>query len=414
MNAAMNRTPRVRVNTDGSAFERAASEAVQVFRLALGRVVMDVGVAWSNHNDFADVFRISKNLAWKLTRVLGERDALAALPMIPGKDAIEQFAKRASVQGANSETIKELYSALAGIDRFIETHAGDRASLELLAASADPDQDSSIAINHRKSAYIGNGFIWGVQAKAQYRLGVIRQAAHDARIAQSLMVGGLVSLRKTRKAGSWAVSRSNLRREVSPDSAGLKPPVLEPIDPSQAAALLPEFCSQPIPEITSIETADAIEHRIENWPVGDTGAVTVFTGEVVREVGLSFSAVESYAISMARLHTPAELFVFDLLIQHQKFETGVPSFHFISDLGLPLAKGKELYRALPVPGPIAHLGTNLQALSMREVPRCAELAASVLGRLGWDNVSYDIYRVVVRYPPIATSAVMRLRLPETC
>jgi hypothetical protein len=55
-----------------------------------------------------------------------------------------------------------------------------------------------------------------------------------------------------------------------------------------------------------------------------------------------------------------------------------------------------------------HLGTDLGALEVPEIPRYPEVVRHMLGEMGWSNTAFDIFRICVPYPTMHTWVHMRV------
>jgi hypothetical protein len=385
--------------------------------MALDGLVVDLGVDWANQSDLSAELRISKNLAWKLSRVMVERDPMVALPLIPGPDAFEILIKKAAAQGSKLGSVETLRRAVQGLEDFAAQHAGDRASLELLAAGCASDQESSIAINHRKAAFTGNGFIWGVQASTTYKMCFLRESLIHPGLLDMCGLVITYALRKTRPVGSWLVARS---RQYWDDAKG--PPADGPrqpqaLDPSVAGGqphLVRQFCSATLPSVRIVQCPDgSTETWIEDWAVGDASALTIVTGSVLHGItSIHRTPQEPTTGIIGRLSTPAELYVMDMYVQRSVFAGATPTMRVVSDLGTPETTGNEDHRVLPIPCRVSFMGRGTKCAAYKPLPRCVEIADAALGWLGWSDHEFDLYRSEIRYPPIAASAVMDIALPE--
>jgi hypothetical protein len=53
------------------------------------------------------------------------------------------------------------------VDEMTERHAGDRATLELMATACGSKLTEADEVSHRKASFQGNSYTWGMNARTQ-------------------------------------------------------------------------------------------------------------------------------------------------------------------------------------------------------------------------------------------------------
>jgi len=179
--------------------------------------------------------------------------------------------------------------------------------------------------------------------------------------------------------------------------------------------LLREFCSKPLPRFRrTIRQHGFVEDELVEGPVGNTAAVTCITGEVSRGVASYYRSEHNRCGAVvARMRTPCEALVFDQLAHEDLFGRISPELIIYSQLtggpSIPFP-GMECDR-LPLSESVEYLGKGPSVVYTPHVPRYAEMVQYVFDKLALDGERFDVYRVVLLYPPIPTSVVMSHELP---
>lgn len=115
---------------------------------------------------------LNRQLAWQIATIVSEPICSAGLNVLPGRRGMELAIEACASRSPDRTLIEAASKALEAFEAAVLIHAGDRASLSLLAAAWEPAE-----IEHRTESLRREGFraqcaLLGVQAKAQIR-GVI-------------------------------------------------------------------------------------------------------------------------------------------------------------------------------------------------------------------------------------------------
>jgi len=405
------------VTTNGFApFENDLRAAVQGVRGALAEMVAAVDVDATRPQQMARDVGLDKSLSWKLSRILSDDDAVATAMHLPGKAGIRIVLKSFEKAGASTASLDALRAAVAAFDRVIETHCGDRETLDLMLGHLRRDGNGQHDETQRKKSFQGNSAIWGVQARVHLAAHLVAPNAGDPEMIDYAIVSGLVDFRRLRNDVPWAVASV---RSYSDDGSPLPPEDFEPLDPSVAAneaPLLREFSTQPAPRFRiTAGTAGTTRYEIAEGPVGKSGAITCLTGWASRHSHPRHRTEhDTFGEHLVNLITPAELLIFDLFV-HRALEFNLPpQVMLYSQLpGGPVYPntGRE-QGLLPLRETMIDLGAGRPDVITPEIPRYHALAEMAMRRLGGSPDDYQGYRLKMRYPPIPTLALYRHVLPE--
>jgi hypothetical protein len=401
-------------------FEEHARQALLHLRGAFAEIIEALPGHITRPHELSKCLSIDTKLAWKIAHVAHGSDPFMAVQHIPGTAAIDVFLKAVADQNVPAERIEAVETAVGEFERLIEVHAGDRATLEMMLLSFASEGRRRADLAQRKAAFTANSYIWGIQARTQLKTDILFPATEKGRL-DIATVRGFVGLRRIRPNVPWVIARARVADDhgkvLTP--AGREP--LDPVDDDSAgragAPLLREFCSQPLPEFRRVSGSHGfLEDQLVEGEVGKTGAVTCITGEVTRSVASYFRAENNrVAALLARMHTPCEALLFDLLVHEDLFGPIEPELAVYSELEggrpVPPIEGRERDR-LVTGESVEYLGKGPSVLHTPHVPRYPEMIRYAFGKLGWDAQRFDVYRVEMQYPIIPTSVAMVHELPE--
>ncbi|MGD9690097.1 MAG: hypothetical protein AB7K52_10630 [Phycisphaerales bacterium] len=389
-------------------FEEHLTSAFQDLRSALERLLVSAGVDPSEPQEAARRLGLNRNLTWKLARVINGSDLYEALQHLPGSEGLDIIQRAASAAGVKDPLVSEVRSAQKAFDRVVEVHTGDRATLDLIldnmGSSAERLEES------RRLAFRGNSGVWGAQARVRVTSCIVAPSPDRPDMVDSVMIAGVVDFRRLRPNVRWPLFRPRVytgtgETRVSPAEA---------IDPAfQGAAgpmFLGGFCRPFPPPVLAVPDGDSVVYELAEAPVGNTGAVTCYLGSLVRCTGERYATPDDPVADLsAQVSMPAEHLLFDLLLHRDLQDWGEPETFVIGQLlgseprvspyRIPLGQRTELIAGQPPP------------LRCPQVPEYEEVMRFTLDRLGWSAREFRVLRLLVKYPPIHSSAVMRFRLP---
>lgn len=396
------------LTTEDASFESDVREVLTNIRMAMVEFVDALPGSPRRPHDISRILEIDRNLAWKVTRVIGEADAFGAAGHIPGSYGLNILLDAAARQGVSGIVVDNVRAAAERYRALIAVHAGDRASLQLLLSGQSRKGQRQAEILHRRAAFRANSFILGIQARTHLRADFVT-AGVDGRFDLA-SIANLVDLYRIRPGAPYVISQPR----CAGDDGVYRAAPTEPIDSDQVkegeVPLLRDFSSHPTPTFRRVEAGSAVEFRLDTGPVGKAGAITCAVGNIVRSVeAMIRSPANPYAGIIALARVPCEVFIFDNFLHENLCGSAEHDVAIYSDIyGRPDVGGlfREDYR-LPCDVEVAYLGKGTSVVMTQDVPRYPELAAHVFDRLGWPAERFRVYRVKLRYPFIPSSVFMR-------
>jgi hypothetical protein len=392
-------------------FQRDAKTAVMTVRRALANLFVSVRADPSQPQDVARRFRLDKTLTWRLSRVICEEDIWTAAPFIPRRPSIEILVTTLGEHGAPNDKIQEVRQAAADYETFIEEHAGDRETMEIMATAAGMDTTDKRIEFFRRDAFRANSAIWGVRAALNMVVRMMTPSKTDGYL-DLLSIAGFVGFRRLRSAVQWPVGRHS-RWDVKGDKRTAKSWV-EPVEPDPACGDIPiltRFSSQPPPKMLASKGANGwTTWVLDDGPIGNRAASDTILGWIDHDLAtISASYPGEIGEHGAYLTTPAETFLHDLYI-HRSLEFAMnPTAHLYGNMpgGPEFPPVAAQPMELPLGTTLADLGAGPPDLTTPEMPNYAELVHSAMAKLGYKPEDFQAYRLRLRYPPIPAVSILR-------
>lgn len=353
--------------------------------------------------DVAERFRLHAKLGWQLWNV-AYSNPLVALRFLPNPHGIRAISEAAYSKGVPPEVVGRFVEAAEELDRVMGTHAEDREMFEMLVDAHEAASEEG-EMRWRKQAFAGNSFTFGARAKCMLATGILYPSSTEGSFSM-VRLHGLIDLVRTRAGVRWPFATLVVQHGNETRS-----PRREPLDPSsRVVPILPEYCSKPLPPIERRTEGEMISDELLPGLVGLTGASTLFTGEILHDLGPIRSHKEGESAYFGTgCRTPAELLVSDHIVHRSLFPNARRELRVFSELVSVVTRDDR--DQISVSETLQQLGSGLQRVRTADVPNYGELLEETFRRIGFDPEEFDIYRVRMRYPPIPASVMVKFPLP---
>lgn len=385
---------------------------VHVLRRALAGVAASVGGDLSQPQDISRRFGLDKTLAWRISRAVREEDAWQALEHLPSRAGISIFAGAMTKAGATNERLEQLWVALANFEKFVESSAGDRETLEMIVSVPSRRSAQKKLEAFRKGGFQCNASLLGVRAKAQVHTRLV-SPSKTANMLDFAVVTGLIDLCRLRPRLPWPVATirnwGGLKGDVLDDSADIYSIEPHPSDQTPTP-IIERFCSPASLELRTVHEGDGLHRYIlDGGDIGNAGSVNVYCGWFCVANASTFeTAPGERGEHGIMLCTPAEELIYDILI-HESLDYAMDLKVQVYSMfpGSPQypQAGAE-HTMLPVPTELVSLGRSLPDApceGVTDYDAMLELAAS---RLGPPLSEYRAFRYRLAYPPIPAMCII--------
>eukprot|EP00913_Durusdinium_trenchii_P005855 g5467.t1 len=374
-------------------FESHCRESLDGLRAALIRLYASAGIDPDSPQDVARRFKLNKTLTWKLSKVIGATDNLAAVNHVPGSGAMQIFLKSMASSGAGPEAIDGVRNAAKRFDEMVQLHVGDRPTLELVLDGMAPGATDRLEVS-RKLAFRGNSGIWGVQAQTRLALNVLAPNKDNPDTLDIVR--------------EWSTG----------EDAMMTKPDWEPLeegDSPSVANIMASFSSERMPEIRAEQSSEGTDFVLMPGPVGNFGAIDCYQGELMR------SAVSKYATNDdpigefgAAISVPLESLVMDIVVEESlafALEARVIVLGQISRQSQP-TPDETSSSALPITDTVRVISGQPPALATHRIERYPEMLELICDRLGCEPRRMRAVRLEMKYPPLGSTVLLRFDLPR--
>lgn len=391
------------------------SDVMEGVRSAMVNVLSTVPGSPMRVSEVERSLGLRKTMAWRVVQICGAPDPMQAAEHMPGPEGLSLIMEAARRAGASEEAVAALETASERFRSLVGNHAPSRPALRRLVAGLSENGRERFDLSLRRAAVEAGSAIWGVHAKAQFRMGVVHQTPGSTSSAANLtVVSGFFGLSRLRENVTWELNHGvNMRSHGSSEAHRL---VTRPLDGAAGdAPLLGEFSTVDPAALERRELADrSIVDRLLPGPVGMRAATNVLFGEtlpgLLEGVGLPHERRQDDLFYFSsRLRTPCDVAVLELHFQRDLLPAGEFGA-FLADqmqtaVAFPNSAGQAPPR-LPLESEVERAGRADQAVPLLEVPDHPRLTRWVYGRLGLSAAGFDVLRVRVRFPAIPTTLVL--------
>jgi hypothetical protein len=400
-----------------TSFEHECKATISTLRAALIALFHDVGLDPNAPQEAARRLSINKTLTWNLARLVQSSDALAAVAHVPGSASMEKVLLASEQHGASSNAVAEVRRAVTSFEQMMESHAGDRPTLDLIIDGLAPQDVDSLDLS-RKLAFRGNSGLYGVQAKARIDTKILAPNPDDPTRLDIVMCSGYVGFRRLRSSVRWPLFTV---RQWSDRDEPIALPRWRPLDPRPTiddgldSTVLRPFLKGPVPKINAVTGPSGLSYILGDGEVGNTAAFDCFRAEMMRSAASRYrDQVDETGEIGANVTAPCETLIFDLVAHRDLafiLDPEVIIFSSIFDHSGAASTEAET-SVLPIriepqelPGTPPQFGTPF-------FNRYQELVAHITSRMNWDRADFRALRFTMQFPPLGSTVLARFRLPE--
>ncbi len=390
-----------------------ADEVAQRLRLELRGLVELLPVAERGASAMARALEIDRNTCQRIVAATGRDEADASmLVQLPGVAGLRQFTEAMSRRFPGSESASAIAGVGAAVDKFdkvIDQLAGsqrklrERLDIDRLADGVDatsPGPSDSLAV--RRSLFRAAVDVVGRWSDTRVSARIIRPVPNDPMHTENIRMTGHVGHLSRSVSVPLEVYSSAPEELIENDGAA--GPAFRSLDARQGVGdtpgfLLREFCTHPLPRVTSRAAGARMIHAIDE--MGTPGqASDIFVAD--RRAGRDkHPATQHPAIGEVStiMNFPARRFVMDIFLHREIARRCIPSLEVHLS---PLQSGSMLLSrwSTKIPGGprLELLGTGVERIDTDAYPRHADVVRGLFTSMGWNADEFVGYRCDVAYP----------------
>lgn len=359
---------------------------------------------------------LDKKLGWQTYRVVNAPNAIAAGFAVPSIVSTRRLAAAARKRGASAKSVAQVQKTVEEFEQFVRTHADDRAEFESMIADWAADGREPIDIHNRRAAFAAMSRLRGSTMSTMLNTVIAHPAPDGQCINRANLMGyfGLRRLRPSARLGAgtlWYPDAQPQRAEQT--LAGN-----EISDPN--GALLPEFCSEPMPRFETTRTHSGLtQFWLTGTQVGLQTAADVLLGFRKDQFAPRYRTPERpTAIHSIIPSTPTRRMIFDCIIHKDLLQSVEPRVmvHEVAGNG-PIGTHAEYEARTPdlldwCP-PVRALGMGIDRFLAPWLPNYTQILSRAFNLTGWDHASFFGYRLEVEYPVHSWQCSLVFQKPES-
>lgn len=359
---------------------------------------------------------LDKSLAWKLHRLVSESVPSAIAQFVPGESGWNIFRRALATHAIPAPVMASFEEALAQYQTLVKLHGGDRTSMQMmLSTDGEPDRTQ---MSLRRAAFRAASFVAGLQARTQVQVFFLAPGSKPGML-DYVLVKAFVDVRRLRPHAPLVTTRPL----VSKDSGiGQPVAVTEPVAPipngidgpgiqeARELGLWREFCSEPLPQFVRTRMrASVLDYELADSPIGNTGAMTIVTAEIFRNLVPNTVGPGSQRADHAmQLRVPSKAAILDVIAHEDAFPRHTPTLAVYSEYRgeeFRIGAGRERFR-IPGHEQVETLAGGLRSIPTPDVPRYSAIVSSVMQRLNWNPAQFQAYRARIEYPFMPCAVLM--------
>jgi hypothetical protein len=423
------RTTRAVPNAAAGPLRRDANRVTAAVRDAWRQLIRAIpgGKGMTRPAHLARRLGVSEKLGWQVWRAARAGSPAELLAHLPGAAGVAIALDAAARAGAPRAAVTRARISMADVDRLVRGHAGDRASLAMMLAPAGAGHAAAFPHErgrrrpgsdeeHRRLAFLGTSYLWGVQARAYLSLSILHPGRADDRV-DIASIRGVIDLRRLRDDLPWIITRTGCRTGSGPghpDGRHREPLTARSTD-AERAPVIEEFCSSPMPQVRAIPVPgkELLDVEVGPTAVGDAGSVNCMVGELLHNLPRYRTTSTARGQIAPILFTPCQRWIQDVLV-HRGAEIAEPVT--VSFYGDPRGEGVDHAierNRLPIHATVDRLGRGPDVLDTPAIPRYRDLVLRAHELAGWaPSDDFVAYRVELTYPPTPSMMVLEFGLPD--
>jgi hypothetical protein len=395
--------------------ENDAISVLVELRRALIEVVSRITEQRFRPKDLQLKLGVEYKLCWQVLTITRTEDPLSISQFVPGITSVRKFLAAVRPLGVPEDLLGDVERAMDQFQNVVEAHSDDRRGFDSMVTTISGGEGAElIALQHRRDAFRSESQIWGSQVEVFLRQMFVRKSENGTGYDRAF-IGTKIGIRCLRQGvmpilHGYRDTRAGGR--VSADE-------VQPLDADAAekygAPVVPEFCTQPIPTFTTVQSNDGWIHNILSaGEIGRKSAINMTFAGIVKNMKQERDEDGMPAILCgANTNAPTELSVVELFVHRPSFGQLTPRVWVHSTAsGAEIPEVVRMSQPLPIYADVEILGPARKVPRVREIPNYRQQTKYLFDRLNWDPAEFDLFRLRIPYPILHTRARITCLIPD--
>ncbi len=380
---------------------------------SLDRVVQSTRCWQAGPVALARELGLDKVLTSRVLKAMRAQDPISAAHAMPGPEPLRRFVRAAARHGVPAEVTGRANAAIDTFATMIRDRLGDRSQLDAVLSAWAPEARREFELRRKQAVFRAMAQLKGIQAGVLMATAIIHPSASAAH-NDVVWVNGTLGVHRVRPG----VTAKLTTRRMTPTGAARLPETLDGAPISDVShLLLPEFCSEPLPDLDVRRNGDVMSYVLGGGSFGSETSSDVVFAEVSRADLPRYVAKGTNRLSyfFAEVSPPAEVLQFDVLVHRDLYPGQDPTLRLYDTALEGVANANDPARdldRLDILETIEPLGDGLARSRSRDVSRYPELLRRVMESMRWNAAEFRGFRCRVTYPLYGSQVMMCFRAME--
>jgi hypothetical protein len=357
-------------------------------------------------------FTLDHQTGWQVYQIATADNPLAATIHVPAPAAMRRLLKSAARRRVPAPIVARVSDAFDAFDALVQEHALDRAEFEAMVRALLPDERQKQHLAAKQSVFKGTSQLRGVAIDSFLQARFLYPSA-DSKNIDCLSFSAEIGLRRLNPGAKIGFG-------IMPLSAdAFRPKSLDGRESDgPQSLLLPEFCSQPLPQFETVEIDGTLHYWIMGNDMGLRSALdlaTAYRAEARWPRTRAPGGKQHLGVHEV-IDVPCARLVFDVFVHQSLFNDTAPELAVyqtiahgaVRTIGDPTREDDRLHL-----GDAIHPITGgLAGAALGQSPNYVSMLEHVCAHSGFRPQLFRGYRVETAYPFYGAQYSIRFKLPD--
>ncbi len=345
---------------------------------------------------------IVRNTCQRVEHALADDEpTIQTLVKLPGSKGLGSLIEALNAQGATSSKIEIATTAIAQFDELIREYGGSHTKLiaRIEAGSGDQKCFELSSLHARQLLYQAAVGVTGRAAQTTISLYAFRQSPENPEVLQRAIATGLIQTSVVPGGMPVVISNGNTLQWDDDLEQALKNLDDSDAKGSTPEALLKEFCSHPLPTVTSRGSAESMIRVIDPKNLDGPQTFDVVSAARSNHPFLDPNGEPVFDEIWSLANCPSTRLIFDIYVHEdmeRMFKPSIDAQQWYPNLSAP-GGDKWVLRYPQVPT-LEMLGRGISNAKTAGFPKHADLTGAFFDRMCWDPDEFFGFRCEVEYP----------------
>ena len=380
-----------------------AQECLLGLKCAVTEILLALPCDLEQPRDVYKTLGIDRMIGWNIYKLHEIEDCFLSVRHIPRKAAFKGFLRAASRKGVPDNLLSTADKNFLLFENLVELHAGDRPSMEMMLLAYSTEGTSQASIDHRKLAFTGNRFLYGVETRTRLTVSLFEptESPTDWKL---ILLKGSFGLRRNRPDIPWFYIHPRVFTEFegNPHSPA-STPLIDPLE-TNGLPYYTEYCNCSLPSVTS--SSGFVQSVEEIFPLetGNAGLMDLVFAEVL---DLQKFVIDEESSTSSKIITPCQLAAMDVIMPTSVVENSLFTPRVVSSILDESDSYNEqlidLARSILPVQPGFEVMPTAEQNTLAGVDNYGEIIEDLFKRRDLNPLNYSTIRILVSFPVVPSN-----------